>query len=75
MPELPEVENVCLSLVKLGTVGETIAKVELLRKNLRVPFPARLGQKVAQQKIIAIRRRAKYILMLIRLSPDSVNPS
>ena len=62
MPELPEVENVCLSLTKQGTVGQTFAQVELLRKDLRVPFPSRLQQKVKGQTILGIRRHAKYIL-------------
>ena len=38
MPELPEVENVKLSLTSQGFIGQEISKVELLRGDLRVPI-------------------------------------
>jgi formamidopyrimidine-DNA glycosylase len=62
MPELPEVETVCRGLAKAVT-GRTLARLELRRKGLRFPFPRGLAQKCAQQRITAIRRRAKYILI------------
>lgn len=62
MPELPEVETVCRGLAKSIT-GKTLARLELRRKGLRFPFPRGIAQKCAQQRITAIRRRAKYILI------------
>src|SRR4051812_31253390 len=62
MPELPEVENVRLSLEKQGVVGQEFTKVELLRADLRVPFPAGLSRKLKGQRLTAIRRRAKYLI-------------
>ncbi|NJM10346.1 MAG: hypothetical protein HC883_05690 [Bdellovibrionaceae bacterium] len=38
MPELPEVENVRLSLESQGSLGQRFARIELLRKNLRTPL-------------------------------------
>ncbi len=62
MPELPEVETVCRGLAKSIT-GKTLARLELRRKGLRFPFPRGIAQKCAQQRVTAIRRRAKYILI------------
>ena len=62
MPELPEVETVCRGLAKSIT-GKTLERLELRRKSLRFPFPRGMAQKCAQQRITAIRRRAKYILI------------
>lgn len=62
MPELPEVETVCRGLAKAIT-GKTLARLELRRKGLRFPFPRGIAQKCAQQRVTAIRRRAKYILI------------
>src|SRR5262249_11527254 len=62
MPELPEVENVRLSLEKQGLIGQRFLKVELLRADLRVPFPSGLSRRLRGQSLCAIKRRAKYIL-------------
>jgi len=62
MPELPEVETVCRGLDKTIT-GKTLARLELRRTGLRFPFPRGLVQKCAGQRVTAIRRRAKYILI------------
>jgi len=62
MPELPEVENVKLSLSSQGYVGQQFSKIELLRKDLRVPFPRGLSKRMAGELLIAIHRRAKYLL-------------
>lgn len=62
MPELPEVENVRISLEKQGLVGQEVRKVELLREDLRVPFPKGLSGKLKGQRLSAIRRRAKYLI-------------
>lgn len=62
MPELPEVETVCRGLDRVMT-GQRFTHVQQNRKNLRIPFPPRLPQKLTGQRIIGIHRRAKYILI------------
>ena len=62
MPELPEVETVRSGLEK-AWLGRTITKVILRRPNLRYPFPEDFEKQLVGQKIIAIRRRAKYLLI------------
>ena len=62
MPELPEVENVRLSLEKQGLVGQRFTRAEVLRADLRVPFPKRMSSLLNGQTVRAIRRRAKYLL-------------
>lgn len=61
MPELPEVETVCRGLSKALTGGK-IARVDMTRKNLRIPFPAGLSN-LAGARVEVIERRAKYILL------------
>ncbi len=63
MPELPEVENVKRSLIELGAVGQKIARVELRRSGLRVKFPRGLAQQLLGQSVLAVHRRAKYLLI------------
>jgi formamidopyrimidine-DNA glycosylase len=62
MPELPEVETVRAGLEK-AWVGHTITAVELRRKSLRFPFPKDMAERLQGRKIVAIRRRAKYLLV------------
>ena len=62
MPELPEVETVKSGLEK-AWVGKTVSKVILRRENLRYPFPDKFTEQMKGQKIIAVRRRAKYLLI------------
>ena len=61
MPELPEVETVCRGLAKV-LPGHSLKSVTLNRAGMRVPFPPELGR-LANCKVTAIDRRAKYILM------------
>jgi formamidopyrimidine-DNA glycosylase len=61
MPELPEVETVCQHL-KQHILSAKITEVELFRTGLRYPFPTELDAELAGRQIIAIERRAKYIL-------------
>ena len=61
MPELPEVETVRRGL-ETALQGATIARVELRRKNLRIPFPVRMAQRLEGKAIRSISRRAKYLL-------------
>lgn len=60
MPELPEVETVMRGLEK-AVCGGVIEKADVRRKDLRVPFPARLKQKIEGRRIERFVRRAKYI--------------
>jgi formamidopyrimidine-DNA glycosylase len=61
MPELPEVETVRSGLEQ-ALKGATINKVTLRRRDLRIPFPADISEKLEGRRIKAIRRRAKYLL-------------
>ena len=61
MPELPEVETVMRGL-KPVLEGRRIAAVDLRRKNLRFPFPWDFAARLAGKRILALTRRAKYIL-------------
>lgn len=62
MPELPEVETVRSGLEN-AWVGHTITTVELRRNSLRFPFPSDMVERLQGRKIVAIRRRAKYLLV------------
>jgi formamidopyrimidine-DNA glycosylase len=62
MPELPEVETVCRGLSHLME-GHRLVRVEVRRKNLRIPFPLGLAQNLTGRRIDKIYRRAKYIIM------------
>jgi formamidopyrimidine-DNA glycosylase len=62
MPELPEVENVRQSLMSMGFVGQKFESVELKRAGLRTPFPRDLEKKLKGQTVLAVERRAKYLL-------------
>ena len=64
MPELPEVETVCRGLAD-ALIGDQFTTVTLRRENLRFPFSEGFAAAMTGQKIEAIRRRAKYILMLL----------
>ena len=64
MPELPEVETVRSGLEK-AWVGRQISKVILRRENLRYPFPEDLVSRLEGSTIVAVRRRAKYLLILM----------
>ena len=63
MPELPEVETIrqyldtCLS-------GCSIERVRLARKDLRFPFPPNFAERLTGSRIIGVRRRAKYLLIV-----------
>lgn len=61
MPELPEVETVRRGLQPV-LEGRRIASAVVRRKDLRVPFPDRFGARLPGRTVVALRRRAKYIL-------------
>jgi formamidopyrimidine-DNA glycosylase len=61
MPELPEVETVRRGL-EPAMVGARIIAVEQRRPDLRFPFPERFADRLLGQEVIALGRRAKYLL-------------
>ena len=62
MPELPEVETVRRGLAP-AMVGARIDEVVLRRGDIRFPFPARFRERLTGQRIAALTRRAKYLLI------------
>ncbi len=65
MPELPEVEVVCLGLRPIIT-GRVIKSVVFSGKKLRLPVPETAILKLSiAQKITAVKRRAKYLLVTL----------
>ena len=61
MPELPEVETVRRGL-EPAMLGARIAKVELRRADIRFPFPPSFAKRLTGQRILDLKRRAKYLL-------------
>ena len=61
MPELPEVETVRRGLAPVME-GRAIAAAELRRPDLRWPFPERMAERLAGKRVLALRRRSKYLL-------------
>ncbi len=62
MPELPEVETTRRGLLP-HVAGRTVAHVRLRRADLRWPIPPEISTLLPGQRIAAIRRRAKYLLL------------
>jgi len=61
MPELPEVETVRQGLAPF-LVGSRILDVDLRRADLRFPFPENFSARLTGRRIVALNRRAKYLL-------------
>lgn len=61
MPELPEVETVRAGLLP-AMEGRVIARAEVNRADLRWPFPPNMAQRLTGARVLALRRRSKYIL-------------
>lgn len=61
MPELPEVETVRRGLAP-AMEGALIERAENRRPDLRFPFPERFADRLTGNRILALRRRAKYLL-------------
>jgi formamidopyrimidine-DNA glycosylase len=61
MPELPEVETVRRGL-EPAMLGARILKVELRRADIRFPFPPSFAKRLTGQRILDLKRRAKYLL-------------
>lgn len=61
MPELPEVETTRRGLLP-HLVGRRIRGVVVRNANLRWPVPDDLARRLRGEKVLAIRRRGKYLL-------------
>ena len=61
MPELPEVETVCRGLAP-AMEGQRFKRIEVRRRDLRIPIPEDFEDKLMGRKITHIGRRAKYIV-------------
>ena len=61
MPELPEVETVRRGLTP-AMLGARIDTVELRRADIRFPFPPAFAKRLTGQRIVDVKRRAKYLL-------------
>ncbi|KQP28909.1 5-hydroxymethyluracil DNA glycosylase [Methylobacterium sp. Leaf469] len=61
MPELPEVETVRRGLAP-AMVGARFARVTLRRPNLRFPFPESFVERLEGRTVLALDRRAKYLV-------------
>ncbi|MBB1059966.1 bifunctional DNA-formamidopyrimidine glycosylase/DNA-(apurinic or apyrimidinic site) lyase [Marilutibacter spongiae] len=62
MPELPEVETTRAGLAP-HVEGRRVDRVVLRRPDLRWPIPPEVARALPGQRIDAVRRRAKYLLM------------
>ena len=60
MPELPEVETVRRGLAPVME-GATFEKVEVNRKDLRLPFPRGFARRLTGRRVVSVGRRAKYL--------------
>lgn len=60
MPELPEVEITRQGLLPL--INQTVKDVVIRNSALRWPIPEHLPNTLQQQKLLCLKRRAKYIL-------------
>lgn len=61
MPELPEVETTRLGVLPYSE-GRRIVEVVVRNPRLRWPVPPNLASKLRGQRIVSVKRRAKYIL-------------
>lgn len=62
MPELPEVETTCRGLAAV-LEGRRLIRVDVRRKDMRIPFPPELAERLTGQTVSRIERRAKYICL------------
>jgi len=61
MPELPEVETVRRGLSP-AMEGAVITQAQVNRPDLRWPFPERMAERLTGARVLALRRRSKYLL-------------
>lgn len=62
MPELPEVETVRKGL-HTALVGRVFKSIHLLRPDLRTAMPNDLSEKLPGRRVVAVERRAKYLVI------------
>lgn len=62
MPELPEVETVRRGLGP-AMQGQVITRAEVRRPDLRWPLPERMAERLQGARVLALRRRSKYLLV------------
>lgn len=62
MPELPEVETTRRGIAP-SLEGRTLTDVVVRDRRLRWPIPAGIERKLRNQRVLAVRRRAKYLLL------------
>ena len=62
MPELPEVETVRNGLLPVME-GQVIRNTVVRRPDLRWPFPAGMSERLSDKRVLALRRRSKYIIL------------
>lgn len=62
MPELPEVETVRRALSPV-LAGRRIVRAVARRPDLRFALPEDFGQRLTGQRVLAVRRRAKFLLI------------
>ncbi|MNK07826.1 Formamidopyrimidine-DNA glycosylase [compost metagenome] len=63
MPELPEVEVVRRGLEEILKDQPVLEKIELKRKDLRGPIPAKKLSTLIGEPVTSVERRAKYLLL------------
>jgi len=62
MPELPEVETVRRGLIPV-LEGKVLKEINVYREGLRYPFPPFFKERLKDQQITNLDRRAKYLLL------------
>ena len=65
MPELPEVETT-LRGIKPLIKNSVVRSVNVRQKQLRWPVTPRLVERITGEKILDVKRRAKYLLISFR---------
>lgn len=68
MPELPEVETVRRGIAP-HLEGARIVRFVARRADLRTRLPRRLAERVTGRRVVAVRRRAKYLLIELEPAP------
>jgi formamidopyrimidine-DNA glycosylase len=63
MPELPEVETVRRGLEEIFKTKPIIKKIKLIRKDIRFAIPKQIPKLFEGERILGVRRRAKYLLI------------
>ena len=63
MPELPEVETT-LRGISAHVLNSPITQINVRNSRLRWPVPDILAKQLPQQSFVALKRRAKYLLLI-----------